>query len=240
MLKRLICNLKMNHTLKDMISYKRELESLSNYDLSFVLCPATCYLPLMHSSKYRLCSQDVSLLENENNTGSISVSALKSLDVNSVLIGHSDINNSFDEMINKIKNCVFQGISVYIILSDTKEEYDYQYTFVILRKKIHDILNSVSLEYYSMLYFVYEPTFVIGTRHSLDCSFVDNLFYQLKMDLKKDFSFDFLFFYGGGLWGDVVDDFLAREYIDGILLGGYGYSVKNIVKLLGNCFFRQN
>ena len=48
----------MNHSLQEMIAYKKELEKESLANLS--IAPATCYLPLMHSPHYDLISQYVS------------------------------------------------------------------------------------------------------------------------------------------------------------------------------------
>ena len=85
-MKPLIFNLKMNHSLQEMIAYKKELEKESLANLS--IAPATCYLPLMHSPHYDLISQYVSPREKNKVTGSTSAEALKSLDVKGVLINH--------------------------------------------------------------------------------------------------------------------------------------------------------
>ncbi len=226
----------MNHTLSEMIQYKKIIESVS-FSTSLLLCPALCYLPLMHSKKYSLGGQNVSL---GSLTGEISVEALKSLDVKFVLIGHSEVNDSFEVQLEKIKQCVSRGIAVYIILSDTKEEYDYQYTFLCLYHKIQTILKEIPLKFYSLVSFIYEPVFVIGTRSPLEVSFVEDLFYRLKVALKQSVHYEFLFLYGGGLFEKSILPFLHATYIDGLLLGSYGNSPDHVLDLLQNTYFRQN
>ena len=79
-MKPLICNLKMEHSLQDILQYKKELEHCVN-SFSLVVCPPFCYLPIMHSKYYKIGAQDVSCYRNGSFTGKVSAEALKSLDV---------------------------------------------------------------------------------------------------------------------------------------------------------------
>lgn len=229
-MKLLICNLKMNHTLKEMIEYKKILEESSIS--SFLLCPATCYLPIMHSKKYKLCAQNVEEEKKETFTGAVSVKGLKSLDVNHFLVGHMETFATLEEKINKTKKIVEENGLAFVILSETKEEHDYQYTFTKLLGQIRAILSKIPSKYYKNISFIYEPYWLIKTEKALEENFVDNIFYQLKEELKRDYKTNFKLLYGGGLNEITSEAFLKKENIDGILLGSYGYLAKNVVKLL--------
>jgi len=220
----------MNHTLQEMILYKKIIEESSVS--SFFLAPATCYLPLMHSKKYQLCAQNVSLKEDENKTGSVSSIALKSLDVKALLIGHDEIHDSLENKISKIKNALKNHLRVFVILSETKEEHDYQYTFVKLMGLIRAILSQVSSINYSLISFIYEPSWLIGGDISLEASFVSNIFFQIKKTLEQEYHYPFSLLYGGGLNEKNISSFLEDKNIDGLLLGNFCNDAKNVVKLL--------
>ena len=230
-MKPLICNLKMNHDLQEMIAYKKALDGIIS---PLWLAPATCYIPLMHSKDYHLCAQDVSASEIEKNTGSTSIRALKSLDVKGVLIGHTELNMTCEEKITKVKLVVKSKRKAFMIISDTQEEFDYQYTYHVLYNQMEKVLDVLIPSDYENIIFIYEPSFLVGSYHSLNPEFVSNLFYQLKMTLEKQYNFSFPIYYGGGLTNENIEPFLTIENVDGLLLGSVANDPKNIINLLKN------
>jgi len=228
-LKLLICNLKMNHTLKEMIEYRKRLEeeNVSN----MILCPATCFLPIMHSSHYELCAQNVSLKKKENFTGATSLKALKSLDVKNYLVGHIETEDTLENKINKTKWITDNLGHAFVILTVTKEEHDYQYTATKLLGQIRAILSKIRPEYQENVSFIYEPYWLIGKEETLEEKVISNIFYQLKEELKRDYNKEFLLLYGGGLNENTILPFLESEYIDGLLLGSFANKVENVINL---------
>lgn len=229
-MKPLICNLKMNHDFKDMLRYKNILESICEKNL--ILCPSFCFLPIMHSKNYTLASQDVSAFSDSNHTGEVSAKALKSINVKATLIGHSDISTPFELKVSKLKQALNENMHVYIIISDTKEDYDYQYTSLKLLSQIRGYLSQVIKSKYSKITFVYEPTWLVGKDETLLLKDVENIFYFMKTELQRDYGIVFPFFYGGGLSDKSIDSFYQSEYIDGILLGKYSFDANNIIDFI--------
>ena len=225
----------MNHSLKEMLEYKKILET--NNIFSFFLCPAFCYLPLMHSKSYQLCAQNVSFSSHEKFTGAISVSALKSLDVHSVLIGHHETGDSFSDILQKVSYVTSHFSRAFVILSDTEEDFSYQYTSVRLLEQIHEILQVVPKEQYSLLTFIYEPYWVIGSENPVNFETINNIFYQVKTELAQEYSISFPLFYGGGLTSSNIPFYFTSKYIDGLLLGSLSNDANEVVKLLQNFNF---
>lgn len=230
MLKPLICNLKMNHDFKDMIQYKKIIEDYGNKDL--VLCPSFCFLPILYSKKYTLASQNVSAFRSGNHTGEISAKALKSVGVSSTLIGHVECHDSFDVKVAKLKQALSSGMKVYFILSDTKEDYDYQYTSMKLLGMIRALLLQISPKDYERITFVYEPSWLIAGNYSLPIKDVENIFYFMKKELEREYQYNFSFFYGGGINFGNIQLFYDNPNIDGLLLGSFANNPQNIVKFL--------
>ena len=68
----------MEHSLQDVLKYKKELENCVG-SFSLIVCPPFCYLPVMHSKYYKIGAQDVSCYGNGNYTGKVSATALKNI-----------------------------------------------------------------------------------------------------------------------------------------------------------------
>lgn len=230
-LKPLICNLKMEHSLQDILKYKKELENcVGSYSL--IVCPPFCYLPIMHSKYYKIGAQDVSCYGNGSYTGKVSAQALKSLDIYGVLIGHSEIEDSFESKLKKLRRVVSEGMQAYVLISDTKEEHDYQYSYVKLMNKIRAYLSRVLPKDYKKITFVYEPSWLIGGNETLLVDEIVNLFYQLKKELQFEYKYDFPLFYGGGISSTNIQELYDNDVIDGLLLGNFCKRAKNLVKFL--------
>ena len=228
-MKPLIFNLKMNHSLQEMIAYKKELEKESLANLS--IAPATCYLPLMHSPHYDLISQYVSPREKNKVTGSTSAEALKSLDVKGVLINHFESRTRPDEVESQIKECLENNLKVYLIITGTLEEYYYQYTSEVLMMHLQVFLKDVSPKYYSKIVVVYEPSFLIGEEKALPINELNNIFKELRLKMNDYFHYTFPLYYGGGLSRSNMKSYLKDENIDGLLIGSFANKISNLCQL---------
>ena len=232
-MKPLICNLKMEHNLQDILKYKQELEE-NKEKMNIVICPPFCYLPIMHSRYYQIGAQDVSPYGNGSYTGKISAHALKSLDVKGVLIGHSEIEDTFENKLKKLRRVVTEGMTAYVLISDTKEDHDYQYTYTKLLSKIRAYLSRVLPKDYPKVIFVYEATWLIGRKDALNVTEIENLFYQIKQELKYEYNFSFPLYYGGGITSANIKELYKNKEIDGLLVGNYSKRAKNVVNFVQN------
>ena len=215
-MKPLIFNLKMNHSLQEMIAYKKELEKESLANLS--IAPATCYLPLMHSPHYDLISQYVSPREKNKVTGGTSAEALKSLDVKGVLINHFESRTRPDEVESQIKECLENNLKVYLIIT-------------VLMMHLQVFLKDVSPKYYSKIVVIYEPSFLIGEEKALPINELNNIFKELRLKMNDYFHYTFPLYYGGGLSRSNMKSYLEDENIDGLLIGSFANKISNLCQL---------
>lgn len=229
-LKPLIFNLKMNHTLKEMIQYKKKLED--NPYSKLIVCPSFCFIPLMHSRKFKLGAQDVSAYMSGNNTGGVSAKSLNSLDVTYALIGHSETKTSYENKANKLKEALKNNIKPFMIISDTESDFNYQYTSTKLLGQIRGYLSQVRKCDYENITFIYEPTWLVGESHPLPLEDVENIIIFMKQDLEKEYHIDFPIYYGGGLHKGNILPFYRSKAIDGLLLGSSIFDIDNAIELL--------
>lgn len=223
----------MEHNLQDILKYKQELENCIG-SFSLIVCPPFCYLPVMHSRYYKIGAQDVSPYGNGSYTGRVSAETLKSLDVYGVLIGHSEIEEPFENKLKKLRRVVSEGMHAYVLISDTKEDHDYQYTYVKLMSKIRAYLSRVLQKDYRNITFIYEPSWLIGGNNVIDSKELSNLFYQIKNELQYEYRYAFPLFYGGGISSSNIRELYENDVIDGLLLGNFCKRAKNVVNFLQN------
>ena len=222
----------MHGNFKEMIDYKKKMDTLQEENI--IVCPSFPFLVLMHSEYFQVCAQDISSFSDNFHTGSVSAQALKSIDVHNTLIGHSEMNDTFEIKVAKLKQALNQNMHIYMILSDTKKDYDYQYTSTKLLNQIRGMLSQVLKSQYENITFIYEPTWTINTKEAADLKDIENIFYFMKSELEREYHYQFSFFYGGGLTEKNILDYYQNEYIDGLLLGNFSFNPENIVNFVQN------
>lgn len=228
-MKRLICNLKANFNLEEILDYKKNLDNLSNIE-NLIICPSFCFLPVMYSKKYLIGAQDVSEYGNGSYTGKVTVRMLKSIGVSCVLLNHAELKNKKNKVLAKLKKCVKCKMPVYIFISETMEEHNYQYTNKVLKEQISYYLKNIGKEDYQYVSFIYEPNWLIGER-PLDAKEINNIVYILKKDLEDTYKHSFTILYGGGVTLDLVKD-LKESYVDGFVIGNNSLDVNNIINIV--------
>ena len=228
-MKRLICNLKANFNLEEILDYKKNLENLNDIE-NLIVCPSFCFLPVMYSKKYLIGAQDVSEYGNGSYTGKVTVRMLKSIGVSCVLLNHAELKNKKNKVLAKLKKCVKSKMPVYIFISETMEEHNYQYTNKVLKEQISYYLKNISKEDYKYISFIYEPNWLIG-KECLSKEEIENIIYVLKAELKDMYGYSFNWLYGGGVNEDLVRN-LSKSNIDGFVVGNNSLDVDKVVNMV--------
>lgn len=221
----------MNLTFEEILHYKKKLEQFHE-SFPLIICPAYCYLPIMHSSYYLIGAQDISEEESGSYTGQVSASMIRSIDCNCVLLNHSEHHSPSLSVKKKLKMCLKQKLHVYLFLSETEEEHYYQYTPTKLLEQIAFYLDGLDTKEYSYISFIYEPSWLIGQDHSLSVATIQNLFYYLKKECHYLYQYDFSFLYGGGLNKKDFQKIYSLPMVDGLVLGTLSLDVDQVISLL--------
>ena len=228
-MKYLICNLKSNFILSDILNYKQTLENYGDTP-NLIVCPSFCFLPTMLSTSYLTGAQDVSEYGNGSYTGKVSARMLKSINVNCILLNHAELNDKRNKVLAKLKKCLKNKIPVYLFLSEKKEEYDYQYSVNALLKQINYYLNDLKKADYQYLNFIYEPNWLTDEL-PLESSEINNIITLLKNNLSTTYQHQFKVFYGKNVNLNLIKE-LALSNVDGFVVGKNSLDVKKVLKML--------
>ncbi|MBN2541023.1 MAG: triose-phosphate isomerase [Bacilli bacterium] len=161
-------------------------------------------------------------------TGEVSGSLLNSYNVEYVIIGHSERRNYFnetDEMVNKkIKAALRNDLRPIVCVGEHLEERENNLTNQVLTTQIKGAFEGISAIEMEQIVIAYEPIWAIGTGKTAtseqaneSCGYIRELVRELYGSIVAD---GIRIQYGGSVKPENIDELLAKEHIDGALIGG--------------------
>ena len=160
-------------------------------------------------------------------TGEVSAPMLSELDVDGVVLGHSERRQYFGEtdraLQAKVPAALEAGLKVILCVGETEEEREAGETERKLRHQVQEGLDKVAPERLAELTIAYEPVWAIGTglvataeQAQEACGFVRALVAGFDPAAAEQVRV----LYGGSLKPDNAEELLALPDIDGGLIGG--------------------
>ena len=206
-----VANLKMNLLKDDALEYIEKINEKKYKNVDLYIAPSSIYLERFKSNNYHLTSQDVSSYEIGSYTGEISASQLKSIGVDTVIIGHSERRNIFNEdskIINsKIKQCIENKLKVILCISDLN--------------KLEQDLKDIPID---DIIIAYEKEEAIGSGNSAQISEINNIICKIKE------KYDTKVIYGGSVTLNNIQDIV--KICDGVIIGKLSLNVNNLKNLI--------
>ena len=235
-------NWKMNNTIKEGLDLVEEIKSKdldSNVDK--VICvPYT----LLKDVKERIKDTDIKLgaqnMHYEDRgayTGEVSPPMLVELGVDYVIIGHSERRQYFgesDETVNKkIKAALKHGIKPILCLGESLEEREEAREEEVIKDQILGALKDV--ENIENLVIAYEPIWAIGTGKTASSDQANQMLKFIRASIKElygDISESIQIQYGGSVKADNIKELMAKDNIDGALVGGASLKADEFANLI--------
>lgn len=175
--------------------------------------------------KIKLGAQDISRHESGAYTGEISGQMLSKLNVEYVLVGHSErrTNHAEDDSVvqHKVAAAWANNLIPIICVGETLEELETQGQSAV---PIIQTINALS-DHESLGEFViaYEPVWAIGTGKVATALEASEVATAIRQALKTNFGEDAAnsrILYGGSVKANNVAGFLQSDQVDGVLVGG--------------------
>ncbi|WP_353738046.1 MULTISPECIES: triose-phosphate isomerase [Pseudothermotoga] len=226
-------NWKMNKTNEQAKFFVNKLvQDLAGMNFKIVLCPPFVCLSditeILKGSNLHIGAQNCYYENFGAFTGEISPVMLKELNIEYVIIGHSERRHIFgetDEMINKkIKAVLSNGMKPIICIGETKEEREKGLTFCVIESQLRQALFGLNEDDVRKIVIAYEPVWAIGTGivakpHQAQQvhMFIRKLLEQLY---GQEFAQQIPILYGGSIKPDNFLGLMIQPDIDGGLVGG--------------------
>ncbi len=242
-------NWKMNKTVKEAMQTARELkEGLKGIkDKEILVCPPFISLSelrtIFHRSNIQLGAQNMHYEDKGAFTGEISPLMLKEL-CSYVILGHSERRHIFDEddyLINKKLHAALKhNLKPILCVGETIEERGGGKEKEVVEKQLSEGLKGVEMQDIPEITIAYEPVWAIGTGKTATPEEAAEMHRNIRLNLNEILGQDsekIRIIYGGSVTPENVSSLMAKQEIQGALVGGASLDADKFVKI---CSFKAD
>jgi triosephosphate isomerase len=227
----LAANWKMNKTVAEAAEFVDALlPRIAATQHDVVLCPS--YLALAEvverrrGTAVRVAAQNMHEEASGAFTGEVSAPMLVELDVETVVLGHSERRQLFGEtdeaLARKVPAALAAGLEPILCVGETEQARDAGETETVLERQLQADLSGVESEAMSGIVIAYEPVWAIGTGRTATpeqaqeaCAFIRDV-----LRARGAAADAIRILYGGSVKPANATELLALPDVDGALVGG--------------------
>lgn len=241
-------NWKMNKTIAET---KALCEALKNSLAPFAgkcevaVCPTFTSLAaaveILKGTNVKVGAQNIHWADNGAFTGEISGAMLQEIGVEYVIIGHSERRQYFgetDETVNKrIKAALKYALKPIVCIGETLEERESGVTNDVLAKQLKGGFADITAAEMANVTIAYEPVWAIGTGKTATPDVAQETHAFIRKTLVEMFGAagnDVVVQYGGSMKPGNAAELIAKEDIDGGLIGGAALKSDSFTELVQN------
>ncbi len=213
-------------------------------DRDILICPSFPLIPAVYTvvkgSNVWLGAQNMYFEKKGAFTGEVSADMLKSVGAEWVILGHSERRHIFkedDELINKkVKSAIDQGLKPILCVGELLEERESGKTEDVVKRQVVEGLKDISVSDVLKVTIAYEPVWAIGTGKTAtpeDADSIHSLIRSILKDLySEEVSQKTRILYGGSVKPENIDSLMAKENIDGALVGGASLKAESFLRII--------
>jgi triosephosphate isomerase (TIM) len=171
-------------------------------------------------------------------TGELSVPLVQEAGARAVLIGHSERRHLFgetdDQIGRKVTAALKGGVAPLICVGETLAEREGGRTEQVIQRQVHAVLERVPLPEWDRIRLAYEPVWAIGTGRTASPDDAAQVHELIRFELgSRGVTSRVPILYGGSVNAGNVLALLAREELDGVLVGGASLDADGWAELVG-------
>ena len=238
-------NWKMNMLPDETIKFIEELTPLvKDTNNEVILCvPYTdLFYALLtaQNTNIKIGAQNMHFEEKGAYTGEVSGKMLKAINVEYIIIGHSERRQYFnetDETVNKkIKAAFNYGLKPIVCVGETLEERESGKTTDIITKQTELALEGLTEEQVENTIIAYEPIWAIGTGKTATSEDANNSIKEIRNKIAEIYGQDtasrVIIQYGGSVKSTNAKELFEMSDIDGGLVGGASLKAEEFSKIV--------
>lgn len=238
-------NWKMNKTIKEAVEFVNEIKGqVVDTEVEVVLCaPATMLKDMKEAAKgtnVKIGAQNMHYEESGAFTGEIAPAMLKEIDVDYVIIGHSERRQYFAETNETVNKKVLKALEVEITpimcCGETLEEREAGKMEEVIKTQIVAGLKDVTAANIPDMVIAYEPIWAIGTGVTASSEQANDAVAFIRTLVKElyteEVSESIQIQYGGSVKPANVEEIMNQTDIDGALVGGAALKADSFMELV--------
>ena len=238
-------NWKMNMLPDETIKFIEEFAPLvKDTENEVILCvPYTdLFYALLNvqGTNIKIGAQNMHFEEKGAYTGEVSPQMLKAINVEYVIIGHSERRqyyNETDETVNKkIKAAFNVGLKPIVCVGETLEEREAGKTAEIITNQTKLALEGLTNEQVENTIIAYEPIWAIGTGKTATSEDANNSIKEIRNKIAEIYGQNtasrVIIQYGGSVKSSNAKELFSTSDIDGGLVGGASLKAEEFSKIV--------
>lgn len=238
-------NWKMNMLPNEAIKFIEDLTPLvKDTENEVILCVP--YTDLFYAlltaqgTNIKIGAQNMHFEESGAYTGEVSAKMLKSINVEYVIIGHSERRQYFnetDETVNKKIRAAFANeLKPIVCVGETLEEREAGKTAEIITKQTELALEGLTNEQVESTIIAYEPIWAIGTGKTATSEDANNSVKEIRNKIAEIYGQEtasrVIIQYGGSVKSSNAKELFEMSDIDGGLVGGASLKAEEFSKIV--------
>jgi triosephosphate isomerase len=189
---------------------------------------------VLEGSRIEVAGQNMAPAESGAHTGEVSPAMLKDVGATSVILGHSERRHVYgesDELINtKVRLALDWKFDVILCVGETLGEREAGKVDEVNRRQLTEGLAGVPADALGSITIAYEPVWAIGTGKTATPEDADSAHAAIRSVIGElygpDAAQSIVIQYGGSVKPNNVQGLMAKENIDGALVGGASLKVE--------------
>ncbi|OFX61501.1 MAG: triose-phosphate isomerase [Bacteroidetes bacterium GWA2_30_7] len=243
-------NWKMNKTIDEGVQLVQEIKKLlsekSNLSTQVIINPPFTHLSTLKkeisNSAIKIGAQNCSYESSGAYTGEVSVSMLKSIEIDYVIIGHSERRayfNETDELLLKKLNLVLEsGLLPIFCCGEVLSQRDSGIHFEVVRQQIENTVFKLSADKFNKVIIAYEPVWAIGTGRTATSQQAQEMHKYIRNIITEKFgaslASEISILYGGSCNAQNAKELFANPDVDGGLIGGASLKATDFVQIVSS------
>ena len=226
-------NWKMNNNLSETINLINDLKiQINKNDVKVMIAPAFTFL---HEAVKQIDGFDIEVIsQNINNnssgayTGEVSAEMLKSIGVNTTLIGHSERRAYYNEddelLLNKLQHSIECGMNVIFCFGEELADRKSGKEEAVVGSQIKNALFHLGVNAFKKIVLAYEPVWAIGTGETASPEQAQDMHAFIRITLADKYGSEVAdnvsILYGGSVKPNNAKEIFGKPDVDGGLIGG--------------------
>lgn len=238
-------NWKMNNNLEETEALLAELSAkLPDTKAQVIVAPTFVNLAAakrnLQSSTIQVAAQNMHFAESGAYTGEISADMLLNIEVDIVILGHSERRAYFGEtdelLAKKVKTAVEKGMKTIFCFGEELEDRKADNHFAVVESQLKNALFNLDADAWKNIILAYEPVWAIGTGETASPEQAQEMHAFIRKTIAEAYDTsvadEVSILYGGSVKPDNASEIFSKPDVDGGLIGGASLKSDDFVAII--------
>jgi len=240
-------NWKMNCDIQEMKTLLNDLKEKDfNDGVKVMVAPSFTNLYLakeiLNDTNIEVAAQNMHEAENGAYTGEISAPMLTSLQVKTVILGHSERRSIFNEsnelLSSKVKSALAKGLKIIFCIGEELEARKNNKHVEVVKKQLSDSVFTLTEKKWKSITLAYEPVWAIGTGETASPQQAQDMHAEIRKMIADTYSSataeKVSILYGGSVKPNNAKEIFAMQDVDGGLIGGAALKAEDFTQIINS------